>query len=549
MTHIDISTLIAVSLTSLVPVIAVYLWIGLALQTVFAKAGEEGWKGWVPFLNTAILLELGGFAWWWVLLLIIPGGSLVVYVVLIIACHRIGTRFGYGAGMTVLAALLFPVWASIMAWGRNRWVSAREAAPRAAGVQRTEADPWHAPMPTGVRPAPPVPPRPAAASAAPAWAPAAALASTPAPASTPVAAPAPVAAAPGYAAPGYAAPQHETPGHAAPGHAAPEYAAPAYTAPAPTSVPAAAAAPLASAPAVSDPTVSSAFGEAPRPAAARAVPDDDTFAAFAPPSAPAPAGDDDDLDEPVDVVRPAPVAGPFTGTVQIIPAATDDAQVGPRRAASPVDDAEPADEAHAEAPIREVPEWPAPAPDANPWAPPAPSAPAQVRPFDPTAFSDTSGEVSAVAGAPSLGVPMSARSSVSALRQAPELPDSEDAFDETIIASRKRTPWMLVPPLGAPIPIVQDVIIVGRRPVSDPDFPQAQLVSIVDETRTVSKTHARLELKDDTLWAITDLDSTNGVVIIDEDGTEIDVEPHRPLPVLGRFLLGDAELAMERDEL
>ncbi|WEG09434.1 DUF5684 domain-containing protein [Microbacterium horticulturae] len=494
MTNIDISTLIAVSLISLVPIIAMYLWIGLALQAVFSKAGEEGWKGWVPVLNTVVLLELGGFAWWWVLLLIIPGGSLVVYVVLVIACHRIGTRFGYGAGMTVLAALLFPVWASVIAWGRNRWVSAREVAPRGAGVQRSEPqsfDAWRAPMPSAVRPAPPVPPQ---SSGFPAWAPAGA-GSTPARAQ-----------------------------------------APAPTGPV--------AAPAASAPAVSAPTASSPLGETPRPAPVTPA---SSFAGFAP-AAPTGAAGDDDLDGPVDAARQPRVAGPFTGTVQIIPAATEDSQVGPRRAAAPGDDAEPADDVRAQAPIHDVPEWSEPAPAANPWAPPAPTAPPQMRPFDPTAFSDTSGEVSAVAGAPSLGAPMSARSSVSALRQAPELPDPDDAFDETIIASRRRTPWMLVPPLGAPIAIQQDVIIIGRRPTRDPAFPNAQLVSIVDETRTVSKTHARLELKDDTLWAITDLDSTNGVVIIDEDGTEIDVEPYRPLPVLGRFLLGDAELAMERDD-
>lgn len=254
--------------------------------------------------------------------------------------------------------------------------------------------------------------------------------------------------------------------------------------------------------------------------------------------------DDDDVDAPVADPRLRSGHAPFTGTVQIIPDATDDSQVGPRRAAVP-DDA-PEDDVPDEAPISEVPAWQRPEPAGNPWAPPAPAAPAQMRPFDPTAFSDTSGEVSAVAGAPSLGVPMSARSSVSALRHAPELPDSEDAFDETIIATRKRTPWMLVPPLGAPIPILQDVIIIGRRPSSDPDFPSAQLVSISDGTRTVSKTHARLELKD-TLWVVIDLDSTNGVVIIDDDGTEIDVEPQRPLPIIERFLLGDAELRFTRD--
>jgi hypothetical protein len=258
--------------------------------------------------------------------------------------------------------------------------------------------------------------------------------------------------------------------------------------------------------------------------------------------------DDRDFEAPEEDPGVHPRRSSFSGPVQIVPDGTDDSQVGPRRGVADDDDLD-VSSGVGEAPIREVPAWHRPEPAANPWAPPAAATPpAQLRPYDPNAFSDTSGEVSAVAGAPSLGSPMSARSSVSALRRAPELPDPEDAFDETIIATRKRTPWMLVPPLGAPIPIVQDVIIIGRRPSSDPDFPSAQLISIVDETRTVSKTHARLELKE-TLWVVTDLDSTNGVVIIDDDGTEIDVEPRRPLPIIERFLLGDAELRFERDSL
>ena len=524
MNQINIAAVIAVSLISLVPVIAIYLWVGLALQGVFRKTGEEGWKGWVPVYNTVTLLQLGGFAWWWVLFLIIPGASIVVYVVTVIACHRVGTRFGYGAGMTVLAALLFPVWASVVAWGRNRWVPAREAAPRGAGPHRASASlggPWAAPS-GAMRPAPPVPPMPQA----PVWAPAGA---------------APVGAGGASA------------GAAPVGAGAASAGAGAAYAPAAAAVPPAAASPQAApAPAAAARPAAASTPPAAAPQPAPAVP---TVAAGAFSDA---AGDPDDDDVDAPAADPWVRSGhaPFTGTVQIIPDATDDSQVGPRRAAAPdagdVADVAPAveepavEEPAVEAPIGEVPVWHRAEPAENPWAPPAAAAPAQMRPFDPTAFSDTSGEVSAVAGAPSLGVPMSARSSVSALRQAPELPDSEDAFDETIIATRKRTPWMLVPPLGAPIPILEDVIIVGRRPSSDPDFPSAQLVSISDGTRTVSKTHARLELKD-TLWVVTDLDSTNGVVIIDDDGTEIEVEPQRPLPIIERFLLGDAELRFTRD--
>ncbi|UUT35916.1 FHA domain-containing protein [Microbacterium elymi] len=62
----------------------------------------------------------------------------------------------------------------------------------------------------------------------------------------------------------------------------------------------------------------------------------------------------------------------------------------------------------------------------------------------------------------------------------------------------------------------------------------------------MSKTHARLELRDGT-WIITDLDSTNGVVLIDVDGTEIEVASGRPMPIVERFLLGDAELSVTSD--
>jgi len=156
---------------------------------------------------------------------------------------------------------------------------------------------------------------------------------------------------------------------------------------------------------------------------------------------------------------------------------------------------------------------------------------------------DTSAEVSAVHGAPRLGEPLSARGSVSAQHVASEIPDSQAAFDETIIAARRRPAWMLTPPLGAPIAITSDALIVGRRPSADPDFPDAQLVPISDETRTMSKTHARLELLGSE-WVIVDLDSTNGVILFRDDGAETEATPGVPEPVGERFLLGDAELRL-----
>ena len=61
----------------------------------------------------------------------------------------------------------------------------------------------------------------------------------------------------------------------------------------------------------------------------------------------------------------------------------------------------------------------------------------------------------------------------------------------------------------------------------------------------MSKTHARLELHMDA-WRITDLDSTNGVVVTGDNGAEREVSPGAAHEVDGLFLLGDAELRLRR---
>ena len=77
---------------------------------------------------------------------------------------------------------------------------------------------------------------------------------------------------------------------------------------------------------------------------------------------------------------------------------------------------------------------------------------------------------------------------------------------------------------------------------------RAQLVAIADPTRTVSKTHARLERRGET-WHIVDLGSTNGVLLPSLLGTDIEVEAGTDAEVAERFLLGDAALRLQRIEL
>ena len=96
------------------------------------------------------------------------------------------------------------------------------------------------------------------------------------------------------------------------------------------------------------------------------------------------------------------------------------------------------------------------------------------------------------------------------------------------------------------MPLTAEIVIIGRRPHREPEDGDAQLIVIPDETRTVSKTHARMELTADG-WTIVDLDSTNGVILIGDDGAETDAVPGRPERLTARFLLGDAEFGLRRE--
>ena len=124
MTNLELWNTVAIATTSLLAALLIYVWTAIALGAVFRKSGEPAWKGWVPILNLVVLLRLGGLSGWLVLLFIVP---IVGWIALLFAVHRINVSFGYGGGMTVLAFFLFPVWASIVGFGPERWVG-REVA-------------------------------------------------------------------------------------------------------------------------------------------------------------------------------------------------------------------------------------------------------------------------------------------------------------------------------------------------------------------------------------------------------------------------------------
>ncbi len=164
---------------------------------------------------------------------------------------------------------------------------------------------------------------------------------------------------------------------------------------------------------------------------------------------------------------------------------------------------------------------------------------------------EQSAEVSAVAGSPEAGSPRSASAAVSAQQAAAEAaaheaaanePADEDFDEATQLAVRRRTTvWTLGLPMGRSVELTGTVVLLGRRP--DAGDSDAQLVPVQDGTRTVSKTHARLELLDGS-WHIVDLDSTNGVVLLGADGGETEIAPQQRVALTERFLLGDAEFTL-----
>ena len=541
------------SLISLLLSAAVYVWIALALSAVFRKSGVEPWKAWVPILNTVVLLQLAGLSGWWLLLVFFPVlGAIALVVVFAFAVYRVSVAFGFGIGMTVLGVLLFPVWASVIGWGSARWVG-RELVPTPSS--RGAASGRAAEAAAALPPLPPFP-TPVSRSGAPAAFPAPGAADpavsgfAPPPAYTSPAAPAPAAAVPAgpepMPAPVVSAPA-PAPAAPAPAPVAPAPAAPATAAAVPVDGPAAPATPV---------VVPPPGGWTPPPLPGRPVSAAAAEAAIdgepAPAASPAPAGDTDPwqgfgldtTDHSAEVTgafpgAPAPISAvPATGpeSIPAVPAAYDVPDVYTPKPSSPITPSE----GITRPPVTDVPLPAITGEDREPWAPArSPMAEAD-------AFPEASGPVSAVAGVVGAGIPFSARSSVSAQHSRPEVPDEDqDVFDETVIARRKRTDWTLLPPTGDPVALTSDVVILGRRPSADPDYPTAQLVPIQDGT--VSKTHARLQLRDDR-WYVVDLDSTNGVLFATVLGTEVEATPGVEVEAGDRFLLGDAEVRLQRSD-
>ena len=117
----------------------------------------------------------------------------------------------------------------------------------------------------------------------------------------------------------------------------------------------------------------------------------------------------------------------------------------------------------------------------------------------------------------------------------------EGVDGETVLVDRVApTPWRLNVEGMGEFPLTRQHVLLGRKPTGTID---TQALRIPDTTRTVSKVHARLDLVRDE-WVITDLNSTNGVIVIASDGTERLLNVGEAAPVPFSFILGKLEMSI-----
>lgn len=96
------------------------------------------------------------------------------------------------------------------------------------------------------------------------------------------------------------------------------------------------------------------------------------------------------------------------------------------------------------------------------------------------------------------------------------------AFDETVLLPRRdRTPHWAIDVPGRPVEVVDGAVILGRSASPLSDWPGAKLISVDDDTRSVSKNHA-VFVAHEGILTVEDLESTNGIVVTLADGSEVD---------------------------
>lgn len=106
--------------------------------------------------------------------------------------------------------------------------------------------------------------------------------------------------------------------------------------------------------------------------------------------------------------------------------------------------------------------------------------------------------------------------------------------------------WRLRGPGNLEVLLLRPVVL-GRDPAPDPARPDVAPIPVQDPARSVSKTHALVEVVDDRVM-VTDLHSTNGTRLLSTEGETRELEAGRPsdAPSEATVILGEFAIRLDR---
>lgn len=116
--ELDPAMLLTIMMIAFLFFLAIYIFMALTYAALFKKAGEAGWKGWVPIYNTWTLNEIAGRPGWWALLNFIPFVGLVTTIISLVDLVK---SFGKDTAYVLLLIFLPIIGFPILAFGSSRY--------------------------------------------------------------------------------------------------------------------------------------------------------------------------------------------------------------------------------------------------------------------------------------------------------------------------------------------------------------------------------------------------------------------------------------------
>lgn len=128
---IDPAVMVGLLVTYFVFIAALYIVFSIFLAKIFKKAGQDGWKAWVPIYNSWVFLEMGGQKGFWALLALVPIVNIVSVVFMAIAAYQIGLKLQKEGWFVLFYIFFSPVWIIWLAVDDSKWQGVPTAATTA----------------------------------------------------------------------------------------------------------------------------------------------------------------------------------------------------------------------------------------------------------------------------------------------------------------------------------------------------------------------------------------------------------------------------------